>query len=202
MAGTPVGEHRGSCGCWQVRDGTRHGAVEKSDTLCLSRALQHAAAGGNTATGSSCGFPSLGFPSVTSPGRASSSVPLRKQPVLPSEQEETFLCCQRAASPAATAKFLRCCPRKESRQRAIAWQHHGKPCEGQLLVAVGQQRDLHLHQVLCHEAGLWTKPQRGLDGGYTWAVSHLLPPPLKAEDKNGTRSGRSYFLFQALERKL
>lgn len=89
--------------------------------------------------------------------RSSREHPAGKQRVLQSEPGKSpalpAAARQPAAIPAAAAGFLRCCPRRGSKRGVVLGGTTGKPCEGQLLLAMGQQRGLGWHQMLCHEPG-------------------------------------------------
>lgn len=159
-----AGKAPGPCTCWhskgrglawgQAPGDTRHGALEKSATLCLCAASQRGAPRGK-------GGCRLLLSSVPIPGTPV-SLPRQEHPSAASHWGKTRAVIKaggnplpRARQPAAipVAEFLRCCPKKRNEQGEVLGSTTGKPCKGQLLMAMGQQRDLGLNQILCHEPG-------------------------------------------------
>lgn len=151
-----------------------------------------------------CGFPgTLMFPTrwAATPGTARSS-PRHNQKARGNLPVLLARARQPAVIPAAVAKFLHCCPRKASRQPTFAG---AAPWESPVSGTGAAERPSHASSALPQNgdtAQLLMPLARSGWGEHTWAVIHLLPPPLKAEEKNGTRSSRNDVLIKALERKL
>lgn len=165
-----LGKHRGPCGCWrgQERDLVRGQAPSHGlQARCSGKECHAVSVRGLTAR-CSAGEPLLapavlrtrsipGTPAPPANARSSREHPAGKQRVLQSKPGKSPAlpagARQPAAIPAAAAGFLRCCPRKGSKRGVVLEGTTGKPCEGQLLLAMGQQRGLGWHQMLCREPG-------------------------------------------------
>lgn len=129
----------------QARRGTRHGALEKSATLCLCGASQHAAARGETRS-----WLRLSPVSLHPPGTATAASHWGKTQ-LQSKPEE--ISGAAGSDPCGCSGIPALLPEERERAGRGCGQHHGNPCKGQLLMATGQQRDLGWQQMLCHEPG-------------------------------------------------
>lgn len=154
----------------QARRGTRHGALEKSATLCLCEASQRGAPRGKAAAGPAVSEPIPGIP-------VSLPAPPAAPPGTSQQQGKTRCDQRRGKSPVLPAAILRLsqnsCPAARGQGRSR------ERLKGRLLMAVGQQRDLGLHQMPCHEPStpgtssvyLWVQrgsarePQRGFRQG-------------------------------------